>query len=137
VEWWLEKYGNLVSTVEFYFLSDDGVLERLQTTMSGKNTQSRAIIALPCDLGQCCSETVGASYRAAAKTAPVKQHYRIACHIRIFAPREIIRGQDSNPCVHQIPVVNFSEKSLMLPEVEIPGGVDFLIFGKQRIRMPR
>jgi hypothetical protein len=27
LEWWVEKYGNLVSTVEFYFLSDDGVLE--------------------------------------------------------------------------------------------------------------
>lgn len=26
-EWWLEKYGPLVSDVEFYFLADDGTLE--------------------------------------------------------------------------------------------------------------
>ena len=28
-ERWLEKYGNLVSDVSFYFLSDDGQLEAL------------------------------------------------------------------------------------------------------------
>ena len=26
---WLERYGNLVSGVTFYFLSDDGELEKL------------------------------------------------------------------------------------------------------------
>ncbi len=31
VEWWIEKYCYLVETVEFYFLSDDGALERLQS----------------------------------------------------------------------------------------------------------
>jgi hypothetical protein len=29
-EWWLEKYGGLVSGVEFYFLADDGTLEQLR-----------------------------------------------------------------------------------------------------------
>lgn len=29
-EWWLEKYGDLVSSVEFYFLADDGTLEQLR-----------------------------------------------------------------------------------------------------------
>jgi hypothetical protein len=28
-EWWLEKYGHLVSNVEFYFLGNDGTLRRL------------------------------------------------------------------------------------------------------------
>jgi hypothetical protein len=28
-EWWLEKYGPLVETVEFYFLSDDGTVANL------------------------------------------------------------------------------------------------------------
>ncbi|SRR5258706_3823593 len=31
VEMWLKKYGTLVETVEFYFLSDDGKLELLPT----------------------------------------------------------------------------------------------------------
>ena len=30
-EMWLKKYGKLVETVEFYFLSDDGKLELLST----------------------------------------------------------------------------------------------------------
>jgi hypothetical protein len=30
-EMWLKKYGKLVETVEFYFLSDDGKLELLPT----------------------------------------------------------------------------------------------------------
>ncbi len=29
-EWWLEKYGGLVTTVEFYFLADEGKLDRLK-----------------------------------------------------------------------------------------------------------
>jgi hypothetical protein len=29
-EWWLEKYGSFVETVEFYFLSESGQLERLK-----------------------------------------------------------------------------------------------------------
>jgi site-specific recombinase len=29
-EWWLEKYGSLVTNVEFYFLADDGTLEQLR-----------------------------------------------------------------------------------------------------------
>ena len=29
-EWWLEKYGRFVETVEFYYLGADGVLERLR-----------------------------------------------------------------------------------------------------------
>jgi len=29
-EWWLEKYGGLVTGVEFYFLADDGTLEQLR-----------------------------------------------------------------------------------------------------------
>ncbi|MEW6026319.1 MAG: hypothetical protein AB1599_03365 [Planctomycetota bacterium] len=29
-EWWLEKYGNLVSNVEFYFIGNNGVLEKLK-----------------------------------------------------------------------------------------------------------
>ena len=29
-EWWIEKYGHLVQTVEFYFLKDDGSLQRLR-----------------------------------------------------------------------------------------------------------
>jgi len=28
-EWWLRKYGRLVDTVDFYFLSDDGKLNQL------------------------------------------------------------------------------------------------------------
>jgi len=28
-EWWLEKYGKLLGAIEFYFLSDDGHLDRL------------------------------------------------------------------------------------------------------------
>lgn len=28
-KWWLKKYGTLVRSVEFYFLSDQGKLERL------------------------------------------------------------------------------------------------------------
>lgn len=28
-EWWLEKYGRFVEAVEFYFLDDDGLPERL------------------------------------------------------------------------------------------------------------
>jgi hypothetical protein len=31
-EWWLEKYGRFVSNVEFYFLSDDGVLDVMKGT---------------------------------------------------------------------------------------------------------
>ena len=38
-EWWLEKYGQLVETVEFYFLSDDGVLEHLPTGTARTNTR--------------------------------------------------------------------------------------------------
>jgi hypothetical protein len=30
VEWWLEKYGSFVETVEFYFLSESGQLEQLK-----------------------------------------------------------------------------------------------------------
>ncbi len=29
-EWWLEKYGALVTTVEFYFLAEDGTLDQLR-----------------------------------------------------------------------------------------------------------
>jgi len=29
-EWWLEKYGSFVETVEFYFLSLDGKLDKLR-----------------------------------------------------------------------------------------------------------
>jgi len=29
-EWWLEKYGTLVTTVEFYFLAEDDTLDRLR-----------------------------------------------------------------------------------------------------------
>ena len=29
-EWWLEKYGSFVESVEFYFLSASGELERLK-----------------------------------------------------------------------------------------------------------
>ena len=29
-EWWLEKYGNLVRNVEFYFIDDKGNVERLK-----------------------------------------------------------------------------------------------------------
>lgn len=29
-EWWLEKYGNLVQSVEFYFIDDKGNVERLK-----------------------------------------------------------------------------------------------------------
>lgn len=29
-EWWLEKYGNLVESVEFYFIDDKGNVERLK-----------------------------------------------------------------------------------------------------------
>ncbi len=29
-EWWLEKYGHLTSDVEFFFLDDDGNLEKLK-----------------------------------------------------------------------------------------------------------
>jgi hypothetical protein len=28
-EWWLEKYGTLLKGIEFYFLTDDGALDRL------------------------------------------------------------------------------------------------------------
>lgn len=30
VEWWLEEYGDLVRNVEFYFIDDDGTLEKLR-----------------------------------------------------------------------------------------------------------
>ena len=29
-EWWLEKYGTLITTVEFYFLAEDGTVDRLR-----------------------------------------------------------------------------------------------------------
>lgn len=29
-DWWLEKYGRLDTPVEFYFLADDGKLDRLK-----------------------------------------------------------------------------------------------------------
>jgi len=29
-EWWLEKYGNLVHNVEFYFIDNEGNVERLK-----------------------------------------------------------------------------------------------------------
>ena len=29
-EWWLEKYGDLVKNIEFYFIDDNGNLERLK-----------------------------------------------------------------------------------------------------------
>ncbi len=29
-EWWLEKYGTLVTTVEFYFLAENGTLDQLK-----------------------------------------------------------------------------------------------------------
>lgn len=28
-EWWLEKYGHLVRTVEFYFIDSEGMLEKV------------------------------------------------------------------------------------------------------------
>jgi hypothetical protein len=28
-EWWLEKYGNLVQSIEFYFIDDKGNVDRL------------------------------------------------------------------------------------------------------------
>ena len=29
-EWWLEKYGTLLTTVEFYFLGENGTLDQLR-----------------------------------------------------------------------------------------------------------
>lgn len=38
VTWWLEKYGLLVTAVEFYYLSEDGVLEKLDCSAYGAPT---------------------------------------------------------------------------------------------------